>query len=47
MRFVEERNKILEREIEKMQDENRILKLRLQTARKILDDIAQMADRIN
>lgn len=37
----------LEREVAKKDDEIRILKLRLETARKVLDDIAQMADRIN
>jgi hypothetical protein len=37
----------LEREIAKKDDEIRILKLRLATAKKVLDDIAQLADRIN
>lgn len=37
----------LEREIAKKDDEIRILKLRLAAAKKVLDDIAQLADRIN
>ena len=42
-----EKVKELERKVAKQEDEIRILRLRLATAKKVLDDIAQLADRIN
>lgn len=42
-----ERVKTLEKENRIIKEENRILRLRLATAKKILDDIAELAIRIN
>lgn len=42
-----EKIRTLEREVEKQRDEIRILRLRLETARKMFDEIAAIADRVN